>query len=117
MEDLRAAGYNPLSQGIFIVLDRRKGRVLPISTDKRAAREVLGTHKGHYIMIELLSEKESTETGGSGAGPKVWVADGQIACRKRLGSAPAPSTKFGDWLMPFLQANRAEKMPARLRDA
>ena len=61
MEDLRAAGYNPLSQGIFIVLDRRKGRVLRISTNKRAAREVLGPHKGQYMMIELLPEKDVTE--------------------------------------------------------
>jgi DNA-binding transcriptional MerR regulator len=56
MEDLRAAGYNPLSEGIFIVLDRRKGRVLRISTDKRAAREVLGPHKGQYVMVELLPQ-------------------------------------------------------------
>src|SRR5216684_2072198 len=41
IEDLRAAGYNPLSRGVFIVLDGWKGRVLRISTDKRAAREIL----------------------------------------------------------------------------
>jgi hypothetical protein len=40
MEDLLAAGYNPLTQGIFIALDRRKGRVVRISTDKKTAREV-----------------------------------------------------------------------------
>jgi DNA-binding transcriptional MerR regulator len=56
MEDLRAAGYNPLSQGIFIVLDRRKGRVLRISTDRKADREVLGPHKGQYMMVELLPQ-------------------------------------------------------------
>jgi hypothetical protein len=61
MEDLRAAGYNPLSQGIFIVLDRRKGRVVRISTDKKAAREVWGPHKGQYVMIELLPESGAKE--------------------------------------------------------
>jgi len=61
MEDLRAAGFNPLSQGVFIVLDRQKGRVLRISSDKRAAREVLGPHKGQYVMIELLPERGAKE--------------------------------------------------------
>jgi|SRR5208337_4203395 len=56
MEDLRAAGYNPLSQGVFIVLDRRKGRVLRISMEKKAAREVLGPHKGQYMMVELFPQ-------------------------------------------------------------
>ena len=54
MEDLRAAGYNPLSRGVFIVLDRRRGRVLRISMGKKAAREVLGPHRGQYVMIELV---------------------------------------------------------------
>lgn len=63
IEDLRAAGYNPLSQGIFIVLDRRKGRVLRISRDRKAAREVLGPHQGQYAMIELLAESETREVG------------------------------------------------------
>jgi DNA-binding transcriptional MerR regulator len=62
MEDLRAAGYNPLSQGVFIVLDGWKRRVLRISTDKRAAREILGPHKGQYVMIELLPESGAKET-------------------------------------------------------
>jgi hypothetical protein len=61
IEDLRAAGYNPLSQGIFVVLDRRKGSVLRISTDRKAAREVLGPHKGQYTMIELLPENEVSD--------------------------------------------------------
>jgi hypothetical protein len=61
MEDLRAAGYNPLSRGIFIVLDRRKGRVVRISTDKKAAGEVWGPHKGQYVMVELLPESGARE--------------------------------------------------------
>jgi hypothetical protein len=62
MEDLLAAGYNPLSQGIFIALDRRKGRVVRISTDKKTAREVLGPHKGQYMMmVELLPEGGAKE--------------------------------------------------------
>jgi len=61
MEDLRAAGYNPLSQGVFVVLDRRRGRVLRISTDKKAAREVLGPHQGQYVMIELVPESDQKE--------------------------------------------------------
>ena len=61
MEDLRAAGYNPLSRGVFIVLDGWKGRVLRISTDKRAAREILRPHKGQYVMIELLPESGAKE--------------------------------------------------------
>ena len=55
MEDLRAAGYNPLSQGIFIVLERRKGRVLRISADKKTAHEVLGPNKGQYALVELVT--------------------------------------------------------------
>jgi hypothetical protein len=61
MEDLRAAGFNPLSQGIFIVLDRRKGRVLRISTDKKKAREVWGPNRGQHVMIELLPESGAEE--------------------------------------------------------
>jgi DNA-binding transcriptional MerR regulator len=61
MEDLRAAGYNPLSRGVFIVLDRRKGRVLRISRERKAAREVLGPHKGQYVMIELLPQRGAEE--------------------------------------------------------
>lgn len=56
MEDLRAAGYNPLSRGIFVVIDPRKGRVLRISENKRAAREVSGPYKGQIVMVELLLE-------------------------------------------------------------
>lgn len=56
MEDLCAAGYNPFSKGLFIMIDRRKGRVLRISENKRAAREVAGPHRGQTVMIELLPE-------------------------------------------------------------
>jgi DNA-binding transcriptional MerR regulator len=56
MEDLRAAGYNPLSRGIFVVIDPRKGRVLRISEQKRAAREVSGPYKGQTVMVELFPE-------------------------------------------------------------
>ena len=56
MEDLRAAGYNPLSQGVFIVLDRRKGRVLRISRDRKTAREVMGPTKGQYALVEVVVE-------------------------------------------------------------
>jgi DNA-binding transcriptional MerR regulator len=54
MEDLRAAGYNPLSRGVFVVIDPRKGRVLRISETKRAAREVAGPRKGQTVMVELF---------------------------------------------------------------
>lgn len=54
MEDLRAAGYNPLSKGIFVVIDSRKGRVLRISDSKREAREVAGPHKQQMVMVELI---------------------------------------------------------------
>lgn len=54
MEDLAAQGYNPLSQGRFVVVDRRRGRVVRIGADRRRAREVAGPHKGQYVMIELL---------------------------------------------------------------
>src|SRR5215470_4617611 len=45
MEDLRAAGYNPLSKGLFIVVDKRHGRVLRISENRKTAREVAGPHR------------------------------------------------------------------------
>src|SRR5690242_6973944 len=54
MEDLRAAGYNPLSRGVFVVIDPHKRRVLRISDTKRAAREVAGPHKGQTVMLELF---------------------------------------------------------------
>src|SRR5260370_26028089 len=54
MEDLRAAGYNPLSKGLFVVVDPRKGRVLRISESKREAREVAGPHKQQTVMVELI---------------------------------------------------------------
>jgi DNA-binding transcriptional MerR regulator len=54
MEDLEAQGYNPLSRGRFIVVDRKRGRVVRIGADRRTAREVAGPHKGQYVMIELL---------------------------------------------------------------
>jgi DNA-binding transcriptional MerR regulator len=57
MEDLAAQGYNPLSQGAFIVVDRKRGRVVRIGVDRRTAREVAGPHKGQYVMIELLSDR------------------------------------------------------------
>jgi len=56
MEDLRAAGYNPLSRGLFVVIDSRKCRVLRISESKRAAREVAGPHKQQTVMVELIPE-------------------------------------------------------------
>jgi DNA-binding transcriptional MerR regulator len=56
MEDLRAAGYNPLSKGIFVVISRRHGRVLRISEDRKAAREVAGPHRGQTVMVELLPD-------------------------------------------------------------
>jgi DNA-binding transcriptional MerR regulator len=59
IEDLRAAGYNPLSSGIFVVIDRRKRRVLKISENKRVAREVAGPHKQQTVMVELILEPDS----------------------------------------------------------
>lgn len=56
MEDLRATGYNPLSKGLFVVIDSRKGRVLRISESKPAAREVAGPHKQQTVMVELIPE-------------------------------------------------------------
>ena|SRR5690242_13570589 len=56
MEDLRATGYNPLSRGLFIVIEARKGRVLRISESKRAAREVAGPYKAQAVMVELIPE-------------------------------------------------------------
>ena len=54
MEDMRALRYNPLSQGVFIALDPRKGRVLRISGDRKTAREVMGPNRGQYVLVELL---------------------------------------------------------------
>ncbi len=59
MEDLRAAGYNPLSRGMFVVLERKKGRVLRISGDRARAREVMGPNKGQYALVELVLEESS----------------------------------------------------------
>src|SRR5262245_25921276 len=56
MEDLRAAGYNPLSKGIFVVIGKRQGRVLRISESRKAAREVAGPHRGQTVMVELLPD-------------------------------------------------------------
>ena len=56
MEDLRATGYNPLSKGLFVVIESRKGRVLRISDSRRVAREVAGPHKQQTVMVELLPE-------------------------------------------------------------
>lgn len=61
MEDLRAAGYNPLSKGVFIVIDSRRGRVLRISDNKRAALEVAGPYKKQALMVELIPELSETE--------------------------------------------------------
>lgn len=54
MEDLAAQGYNPLSQGRFVVVDRRRGRVVRIGIDGKKAREVTGPHRGQYVMVELF---------------------------------------------------------------
>jgi hypothetical protein len=56
MEDLRAAGYNPLSKGLFIVIDKRHGRVLRISENRKSAREVAGPHRDQTVMVELLPD-------------------------------------------------------------
>jgi hypothetical protein len=56
IEDLRATGYNPLSKGLFVVIDPRKGRVLRVSDSKRAAREVAGPHRQQTVMVELIPE-------------------------------------------------------------
>ena len=57
IEDLAAQGYNPFSQGAFVVVDRKRGRVVRIGADRRKAREVAGPHKGQYLMIELLVDR------------------------------------------------------------
>ncbi len=58
IEDLAAQGYNPLSQGAFVVIDRSKrGRVVRIGADRRKSREVAGLHKGQCVMIELLADR------------------------------------------------------------
>ena len=54
MDDMRAAGYNPLSKGYFVVIDKRQRRVLRISDESRVAREVAGPHKGQIVMVEPL---------------------------------------------------------------
>lgn len=59
MEDMRAAGYNPLSKGMFVVIDSHKGRVLRISGNKRIAQEVAGPHKRQIVMVELIPEVRS----------------------------------------------------------
>jgi DNA-binding transcriptional MerR regulator len=56
MEDLAAQGYNPLSRGRFVVVDRKRGRVVRIGVDGRKAREVAGPYRGQYVMIELAFE-------------------------------------------------------------
>lgn len=66
MEDLRAAGYNPLSRGIFIVIQKHRGRVVRISQEKKDAQEVAGPHKGQYVLVELVRE----ELEGASAGAK-----------------------------------------------
>src|SRR5438477_8671169 len=53
MEDLAAQGLNPLSRGAFVVIDRKRARVVRISEDRQQAWEVAGPHKGQYMMIEL----------------------------------------------------------------
>jgi DNA-binding transcriptional MerR regulator len=54
IEDLQAAGYNPLSRGVFVVLDRKKGRVVRISENRATAQEVMGPNKGQYVMVEIV---------------------------------------------------------------
>src|ERR1051326_3144514 len=48
MDDMRAAGYNPLSRGCFVVINKREHRVVRIMP--RATREVAGPHRGQYVM-------------------------------------------------------------------
>src|SRR5262249_61484862 len=50
MEDLRAAGYNPLSKGVFVVIGMRHAWELRISGDQKAARESVRAHKGQEGM-------------------------------------------------------------------
>ena len=64
IEDLAAQGYNPLSRGAFVVVDRKRGRVVRIGADRRKAREVAGPHKGQYVMIELLAGAPHTPGTG-----------------------------------------------------
>ena len=61
IEDLAAQGYNPLSRGAFVVVDRRHGRVVRIGANRRTAREVAGPHKGQYVMIELVLDPALAE--------------------------------------------------------
>ena len=56
IEDLRATGFNPLSKGLFVMIDPRKGRVLRISESKRLVQEVAGPHKRQTVMVELIPE-------------------------------------------------------------
>jgi len=63
MEYLRATGYNPLSRGLFVVIDSHKGRVLRISESRRAAREVAGPYKQQTVMVELIPELTGSEAG------------------------------------------------------
>jgi len=54
IEDLRATGFNPSGRGIFVVLDRKKGRVLHVAEEKTRALEVMGPSKGQFVIVELL---------------------------------------------------------------
>ena len=58
MEDLRAAGYNPLSKGIFVVIGKRHRRVLRISESRNAAREVADCQTG----VEKIRKPAHTVT-------------------------------------------------------
>ncbi len=49
-------GFNPLSRGLFVVLDRKKGRVLHVNEERKHALEVMGPCKGQFVMVELVSE-------------------------------------------------------------
>ncbi len=61
IEDLQAAGYNPLSRGVFVVVNKKTKRVVRISEHQRTAREVMGPHKGQYLMIPLLGQESRKE--------------------------------------------------------
>jgi len=56
IEDLRAAGLNPSQRTLFVVLDRKKGRVLRVAGARTRALEVMGPNKGQYVMVELVAD-------------------------------------------------------------
>jgi len=73
IEDLRATGFNPLSRGVFVVVDREKKRVLHVSEERKHALEVIGPSKGQFLMVELVSD------GSRGlAGRKKRIERGEV---------------------------------------